>query len=678
MGEWIATHHPSGVIQDRTKNLRAWLHDMWKLRRILRGQPPDPSPILVLPESPAEFEHAVEGWSDFAFDLETAKDNHRFVHMLGVSNGHTSVVLDSVMGADIRWARPLFQRPGYRFVQNGMFDMPILRDHGFEWDWDQAFDTMIAGAVLSPDEPNGLAYLVSVYQDYWAWKYRSGGNMAEYNGEDAALTFRLAQEEIKELKEKDQWHYLTRLMPVVWEILIPLHETGAYIDEKKRLQLLEELEERMAQWRSRSDEHFAKLSLQLNQPLSAPLGEQGGLSYTKATALLYDLLKLPKQFDPETGNLAVTHEALKKIRPHDSTGTVNLLLEKSKLGETHGHLTATAPSVDGRIHTRFVLGGDEKHEDLQGAKAARNAPRSGRLSSREPNLQNMHWKSRYVIRATPGLYLVERDYSQIELRLNAKFSGDTGLQQALTAGDAHLYIAWLCDQVHGQFKIGHMPWDEVYGRYRDGDGTVKLARKKQKTPTYGWFYRMGANKLWLAYDVPIKEGKIMLAGLNKAFPRVPEWWEELIADVSKKRFYQNPFGRRRYFFDLKEEVPAICNTPAQSTAADILYDAMLWIARRLKGTVLVDGNLISGREVGRMLLTVHDAIVGEGRDPRLLNRLFKAGMERPFPELDGLVIPSDAKIGTRWGPRYAPDDVPEWGIKNRDEVDPLGMEELHD
>ena len=57
--------------------------------------------------------------------------------------------------------------------------------------------------------------------------------------------------------------------------------------------------------------------------------------------------------------------------------------------------------------------------------------------------------------------LVERDYSQIELRLNALFSQDAGLAKALGAGDAHLYIAWLCDQVHGQHNIAHWNWDEV-------------------------------------------------------------------------------------------------------------------------------------------------------------------------------------------------------------------------
>ncbi len=154
---------------------------------------------------------------------------------------------------------------------------------------------------------------------------------------------------------------------------------------------------------------------------------------------------------------------------------------------------------------------------------------------------------------------------------------------------------------------------------------------------------MGAKKLWLAYDVPIPTGKILLQGLNEAFPGVVTWWDEHIARVRRQRYYQNPFGRRRYFFDWKEEVPAICNIPASSTAADCLFRAMLGMQRELR------------RGPGRLILTVHDQVLGEGPDPEALNEVLKRHMDQPFPELDGMVIPSDAKVGTRWGPRIDPD-----------------------
>lgn len=646
MGEWIASYHPSGVIQDRTKNLRAWLHDMWKLRRVLRGVPPDPEPTIIYPETRKEFEEAVEGWTHFAYDFETDKRNRYFVHCMSVSNGETSVVIDSLLGGQLDWAQPLFRRDGLKIVQNGAFDMPIARRHGLDFDWESSFDTMLASAVLSPDEPNALAYIASVYLDYWAWKHESGGNLGRYNAEDSAMTYRIAKLMVEEIKEKDQWDYLmNHLMPVLWELIIPLHETGAYIDDSKRVELLRQLHRKVDAWHSNLDTHFSKLSTQLGRSLSPPIGDKGGTSYPKMVQLLYRDLRLPMQFNPETGNPSTDKEALKKLKPKDKTGTIELLLVGSKLGETHSHLTGTAPGLDGRVHTRFVLGGDEKHEALQGAKGNRNAPRTGRLSSRGPNLQNMHWSARYVIRATPGLYLVERDYSQIELRLNARFSNDDGLRKALAAGDAHLYIAWLCDQVHGQYGIAHWNWEEVYARFLDGDPKTKKARKTQKTPTYGWFYRMGANKLWLTYDVPVKEGRVLLGGLNDAFPGVVRWWDEHVDKVRRQRFYQNPFGRRRYFFDWKEEVPAICNTPAQSTAADCLYRAMVSMQRELRR----EGG------PGRLVSTVHDQVLGEGKDPVRLNEVLARHMGQPFPELDGMVIPSDAKVGVRWGPRIHPD-----------------------
>ena len=659
MGEWIVTNHPAAVIQDRTKNLRPWLRDCWKIRRILRGVPVDERAQIIYVETKEEFDRAVEGWTDFAFDLETDTDNNLFVHCMAVSNGERAVVLDTVLGADLSWVRELFLREGLRIVQNGAFDMPILRSHGIDYDWSQTFDIMLASAVLSPDEPNSLAYITAMYQDYWAWKYRSGENMAEYNAEDAFLTYRNAIPMITELKEKDQWEYFTKtVMPTLIEVIIPLNEAGVYIDEPLRQQLLQKHHREQQAWQNRLDDHLQRLGKTLNKEIPYPLGPSGGTSYPKMTALLYKTLHLPPQVDPESRRLSTSKEALKKLKPKDKTETVSLLLEGSKLGEMTATLMGSHPRADGKVYSRFILGGDEKHESLQGAKALRNAPRTGRLSSREPNYQNTHWTARYIIRAASGLHLVERDYSQIELRLNARFSGDPGLAKALQAGDAHLYIAWLCDQVHGRYKIANYSWDECYARFLDHDPNIIKARKAQKTPTYGWFYRMGPTKLWLVYDIPTTQGRILLEGLNQAFPGVVQWWEQHVGEVAQRHYYRNPFGRRRYFLDWKEEVPAICNAPAQSTAADILFRAMLTIQRTLTP------------QIGRLLLTVHDQVLGEGPDPIALNSLFKAAMDQPFPELDNMVVPSDAKTGHRWGPKLHPD--------TGELYDELGMETLLD
>ena len=101
MGEWIASYHPSGVIQNRTKNLHAWLHDMWKMRRILKGTLGDPEPEIIYAESKEHFYKHVEGWTNFSYDLETDKTNRYFVHCLAVSNGDKSVVVDSILGGQL-------------------------------------------------------------------------------------------------------------------------------------------------------------------------------------------------------------------------------------------------------------------------------------------------------------------------------------------------------------------------------------------------------------------------------------------------------------------------------------------------------------------------------------------------------------------------------------------------
>lgn len=635
-------------MQDRTRCLRAWLHDNWKIRGILNGKGADPDPTIVFPETQAEFDRAVDGWTDFAADLETSRENKNFVHCLAVSNGTSAVVVDTLLGGLLSWVRELFHRPGVRVFQNGAFDMPILQNHGIDFDWSRTFDTMLAGYALHPDEPVGLSHLVAGNSDTYAWKHESGQNLAHYCGLDAAHTFRLYEAQVKEAREQGQYDYLmNHLMPLLWGLIIPLHETGIMVDEPTRQAMLQDLEEKITRWQEKLAGHFQDHALG-----AMPLGEKGGFSYTKMVKLLYTTLKLPKQFNEEQ-KLSTEKNALERLVKHDSTLTVPLLLERSVLGETLNHLRSTEPSkTTGRVYTRFVLGGDEKHDDMQGEYRDRGAPRSGRLSSRDPNLQNVKWSARRIFCAPPGWLLVERDYSQIELRLNGYFSKDPGLQAAVDSGDAHLYIAWLCDRVHGQHGIAHMNWPEVYGRFCDGDLLVKKARKAQKNPTYGWCYRMGATKMEHVYGVPYQTAKVALLGLNKTFLGMVQWWDDIVAEASRQRYLQNPFGRRRYFHDVKNEVPKICNFPAQSTTADILFQAMRAIVRELRT------QRDAGVDLGRLVLTVHDQVLLEGPEPpepAILNEIAHRCMSRPVPELGGMVVPSDGKWGRNWGPMENPD-----------------------
>jgi DNA polymerase I-like protein with 3'-5' exonuclease and polymerase domains len=639
---------------------------------MLEGVEPDEEPNIIVATTEREFTEATDGWRHFAFDIETPKGNTDIVHSIAVANEDTAVVVDLYFDGDLRWLRDLFQRDGKRIVQNGAFDMPILWRKGLHYDWRNTFDTMLAAHVLYPDERVGLAYLVAMSQDNFAWKHDDNTNVLHYNARDACYDYRVAKHQWKELKEKDQMGFcMDHIMPLLWEVIIPLHEVGIPIDDATRIALRDEQQRKIDKWRKSFGLHFKNLE-QMGRSLSYPLGEKGGLSHKNAVNLLYarDQLSLPMRLDPETGRPSTKRDALKQLQQYDKKircsgcteklplsgdpsppkkvceGTIAGLLERSELSKGVAVLNSLEPSQLGRVHTRYVLGGDEKHEDHnKGTKDVGKAgPRTGRLASRDPNLMNLTEDHRYAIKAGDGLWLVERDYSQIELRFNALSSRDENLLKAISEGDAHLYIAWLCDQVHGLWKIANFSWEECYGRFLDGDPLVKKARKSQKTPTYGWFYRMGEQKMVFHYDITRAVARDCIDGLNEIFPGVRLWWQRLVGKAGERGYLLNPFGRRRYFRDLRDQVPEICNFLPQSTAADVLFIAM----RSFMGEA--DKLRAQGIFI-QLLLPIHDALLVETEDPDLASGVLKRCMEFPIKQINNYVVPTDAKVGLRWGPK---------------------------
>jgi DNA polymerase I-like protein with 3'-5' exonuclease and polymerase domains len=434
--------------------------------------------------------------------------------------------------------------------------------------------------------------------------------------------------------------YVAMRMPILHELIIPLNERGICLDRKRRDQLRAERLDRLATWRKRAKSHFERLGVDL------PLGKKGAPSSPKLHEILYDVLLLPEQTQlKDPTRRTAGKDALKNLRKSDPSGTVDLMLEYSAMKDALVPLMARE-SPDGRMRTRFVLGGDEKFSD---DAMGRTSPASGRLASRmvstSPpegmNLQN--WKEwvRQVLVARPNWKLVKADFSQIELRLTAYFSQDRNLTEAFDKGDAYTYIMWMLDRDTGMFGLApRCSLADAQGLYASGDEKVRFARRETKTIALGWTYRMGPRKMTNAYGIPFQRAKLALEGLEATFPGVPEWWRSLESEVLRTAqgagwgYLRNPWGRIRYFFP--DEAPTICNFLPQSSAADILFDAMLGIEKA------------SRKLPEKLLLTIHDEVVMESPAPILTAGRLRRIMEAPIEALDGLRIPVDVGIGRNW------------------------------
>ena len=314
---------------------------------------------------------------------------------------------------------------------------------------------------------------------------------------------------------------------------------------------------------------------------------------------LFDKMGLPPRKKTKSGYStdAETLEGLRSFSP-----VVEDILQYrtyQKLNSTYveGLLKVIGP--DGRMHTTFN----------------QTEARTGRLSSSEPNLQNIPIRTKLGSRlrqffiAAPGCKLVDADYSQIELRILAHISGDETMRQAFLSGqDIHRSTA---------AKIYGLPPEMV---------TPQL-RSSAKAVNFGIVYGIGAFSLARDIGVTVKEADDFIKNYLATFPGVKEYMDSTIAAGRENGYVSTLFGRRRALpeltsknFNLRSLGERMAmNTPIQGTAADVIKLAMVRVWRRLRDEGLA----------ARLILQVHDELIVEApaAEVRQVSRILKEEME---------------------------------------------------
>ena len=273
---------------------------------------------------------------------------------------------------------------------------------------------------------------------------------------------------------------------------------------------------------------------------------------------------------------------------------------------------------DGRIHTTF--------QNLVTA--------TGRLSSTEPNLQNIPVRTdlgaeiRKMFIPRPGCVLVDADYSQIELRVLAHIAGDTVMQEAFKSGmDIHTVTA---AQVFG------VPAEQV----------TSLQRRHAKAVNFGIVY--GISEFSLSEDIGVSryEAKEYIENYLTNYAGVREYMKRVVQDARVNGYTQTMYGRRRFIPELKSSNFNIrsgaeriaLNTPIQGTAADLIKLAML----------RVDHILSQKFPEARLLLQVHDELIVEC--PQEIAQDVAGLVSREMEMVAQLDVPlvADAKWGYSW------------------------------
>lgn len=426
--------------------------------------------------------------------------------------------------------------------------------------------------------------------------------------EEAVLNAAKLPELCRVLSKKLEEQNMTSLL---CEVEIPLSQTlsnmefeGFKVDAEGIIAFDKELAASLEALRAKIYES-AGCEFNLNSPKQ--LGE-----------VLFEKLLLPVRKKTKTGysTNAEVLESLKKEHPIVCDILEYRKVSKLKSTYTEGLLSKIAP--DGRIHTTFL----------------QTETRTGRLSSIEPNLQNIPVRTplgarlREYFVADEGNVLVDADYSQIELRVLAHAAGDSAMIEAFNSGvDIHTATA---------AKIHNLPIDMVSSE----------VRQSAKAVNFGIVYGIGAFSLSNDIGTSVKEAQRLIDSYLTEFSGVCEYMKNTVSQGEQNGFVETLFGRRREIPELKSSNKMLHaagervarNTPIQGTAADIIKIAMNRVYSRLKSE-LPDA---------RLILQVHDELIVECKaaDGEKAAAIVKEEMQKSA-ELK-VRLEADVHIGKNW------------------------------
>ncbi len=334
--------------------------------------------------------------------------------------------------------------------------------------------------------------------------------------------------------------------------------------------------------------------------------------------ILFDKLGLPPVKKTKTG-WSTNVDVLEKLRPrHEIVGRVLDYRQLTKLNSTYVEGLGKVIGADGRIHTSF-----------QNTVTA-----TGRLSSTEPNLQNIPVRTplgaemRKMFTAPRGKVLVDADYSQIELRLLAHMSGDQAMIAGFNSGvDIHTVTA---SQVFG------LPQDAV----------PPELRRAAKAVNFGIVYGISAYSLSEDIHVTVAQAKEYMEKYFQHYSGVRAYMDRVVEQGREDGYVSTLYGRRRWLPELKSSnfntrsfgERVALNMPIQGTAADIIKLAMIKVDARLRAEKLE----------ARLVLQVHDELIVEC--PEGEAEQVKALLQEEMEGVAALSVPlkADANVGRTW------------------------------
>ncbi len=481
-------------------------------------------------------------------------------------------------------------KPIYAYADRQGIDMDVV-----------SFDVTLAAYLLNPSSSDYSPERLCA--EYRIEEPQLCDNDTDISPAYGALS-RIARALRREIDEKNQHNLLTDIELPLAAVLARMENLGFLVDRQGIEQY---------------GEYIGQMLTSMEQSIYDAVGYEFNINSPKQLSeALFEKLMLPAKKKTKSG-YSTNADVLEELRPHHPV--VGMILEYrtfAKLKSTYCDGLLKVIGEDGRIRSSF----NQKET------------RTGRISSTEPNLQNIPVRTelgrelRKFFVAPEGCVLVDADYSQIELRVLADIADDENMRNAfLSNTDIHTVTA---SQVFG------MPVDMV----------TPIMRSRAKAVNFGIVYGIGAFSLSKDIGVTNREAAAYIKSYLAHYAGVDRYMKNVIENARETGYVETSFGRRRYLPELTasnhmtrafgERVAR--NMPIQGTAADIIKIAMVRVDRRLREEGMAS----------RLVLQVHDELIVEAPEYEAMRAAMLLQEEMENAVRLSVPLTAEAAMGKTW------------------------------
>jgi len=597
---------------------------------------PLPKDYHIIDNTPAldELMNRLSAVKTFAFDTETTGLNPMLAQLVGISLSLAPGEAYYIPLGHVGWGeveqlpleqvisrlRPLLEDTTLaKIAHNSKFDMTVLTQYGVTVN-NLTFDTMLAAYLLSEKslglktlafsklgiEMIPITALIGSGAKQLSMSQVEIKQAADYAGADADMTLRLAKLLDTELRQQGLWQLFAEVeMPLV-PVLIRMEGNGVALDTDLMRQM---------------SHHVGERVLKLEAEIYNCVGHQFNInSPQQLSSVLFQELKLPPARKTKSG-YSTGAEVLEELR--GTHPIIEFILDYRQLAKLKSTYIDALPGLinpkTGRVHTSF--------------NQTRTA--TGRLSSSEPNLQNIPVRGelgkqvRQAFIAPAGSFLVAGDYSQIDLRALAHLSQDPRLLSAF----------------HRDEDIHSATAAQLFGV--DASQVTPDMRRLAKTVNFGVIYGMSDYGLEQATELSREEATRFITAYFAKYSGVKQYLESTKEQAREKGYVQTLLGRRRFIPEINSSNRQVreaaermaINMPVQGTSADIIKVAMINLEREMEKRQLKS----------KMLLQVHDELIFEvpqeemKKIKKLVPQTMSSALELSIP------LKVDIKTGSNWG-----------------------------